>query len=109
MPRIEIISRPRQSGRTTELIEKCSKYKYALIVCPTAKQAEYVFQMACKAGKDIPFPITFRQFVNGSFYTPVVEAFLIDNLDGCLYTCSRGVLIDTVVFESQTEEDELSI
>lgn len=100
---MELIIKPRQSGRTTELIKRCAKYRYAAIVCPSRKQAEYVFKMANDIGESIPMPITFSEFVDGRFYAPNIEAFLFDNLDGCLEAYSHGVPIDSAVFEARGE------
>lgn len=97
--KMNLIIKPRQSGRTTELINRCASYRYALIVCPTREQAEYVFKMAIDSKMDIPMPITFKEFVDGRFYAPNINAFLFDDLDGCLEVYSHGVKIDSVVFE----------
>ena len=85
----KIIFSNRRTGRTTRLIEKCTKYNYALIVCPTITRARHVFEMARNMGKKIPMPITFLEFVEGRFYGKNIDAFLIDDLtveviaDGC--------------------------
>ena len=96
---VNVICRGRQTGRTTELIKRCKEYRYALIVCPNIQMAKYIFHMAKEMGIDIPNPITFKDFVNGRFYAPHIDAFLFDNLDLCLMGCSKGALIDSVVFE----------
>ena len=101
--KFDIIFSQRQTGRTTKLIEKCARYKYALIVCPTRMRANIVFKDARKMGKNIPMPITFEEFISGRFSTEHINAFLIDDLDQCLAIYSRNVPIDTVVFEKRME------
>ena len=98
---MKLIYSGRQTRRTTELIKRCGEYRYALIVCPTKKQADYVFKMSLGMGVNIPMPITFRDFIEGGFFSPNIDAFLIDNLDDCLNTCTKGVPIDSVVFEKK--------
>ncbi len=101
--KFDIIFSQRLTGRTTKLIEKCARYKYALIVCPTRMRANIVFKDARKMGKNIPMPITFEEFISGRFSTEHINAFLIDDLDQCLAIYSRNVPIDTVVIEKRME------
>ena len=101
---MKIIIKPRQTGRTTELIKRCAEYRYALIVCPSRRQVEFVFRKACELGFEIPNPITFREFVDGMFYGKNIDAFLFDNLDAALESFARGVLVDAVVFKKCEEE-----
>ena len=103
---MKIICRNRQSGRTTEVIKKCAKYNYALIVVPTAQMANYVWKMAKEMGISIPYPITFEQFADGMFYGKNIDAFLFDDLDGSLKIMARGVSVDAVVFEKEDKQKE---
>lgn len=102
--RCEIICSQRQTGRTTKLIEKCARYRYALIVCPNRTRATSIFHYARKMGKHIPMPMTFRDFLQGRFAAEHINAFLIDDLDQCLAIYAQNVPIDTVVFERRAEE-----
>ena len=102
--KFEIICSQRQTGRTTKLIEKCARYRYALIVCPSRMRASYIFHYARKMGKHIPMPMTFGDFLQGRFAAEHINAFLIDDLDSCLEIYSHNVPIDTVVFEGRAEE-----
>lgn len=71
----------RGSGRTTELIKEASKYNYALIVCHNENAVRYTFQMARDMGANIPYPITFDDFIKRHYYGRSVQAFLFDNID----------------------------
>lgn len=104
--KFEIICSQRQTGRTTKLIEKCARYKYALIVCPSRMRANNIFHYARKMGKNIPVPMTFGDFLQGRFAAEHIDAFLIDDLDSCLEIYSHNVPIDTVVFEGRAERRE---
>ena len=97
---MEILCWDRGTGKTTELIRKCEKYRYAVIVCPTQKQAEYIFKNAYKIGANIPMPIDIFDFVEGKFFYRNIDAFLFDDLDCCLRALSKGVPIDSVAFNA---------
>ena len=103
--KFKIIFSHRRTGRTTQLIEKCSEYNYALIVCPTTVRAYHVFEMARKMGKKIQMPTTFLRFVEGRFCEKNIDAFLIDDLDCCLEMAAKNVPIDTVVIEKGRREE----
>ena len=93
-----IICRPRQSGRTTELIKRCAELNNAVIVCPTRTQADYVFKMSVDMNVKINYPTSFNDFcTRGCGY----DTILIDNLDLCLQMIARRTRIDTVVLESE--------
>lgn len=102
--KFEIICSQRQTGRTTKLIEKCARYRYALIVCPSRMRASNIFHYARKMGIHIPMPMTFGDFLRGRFAAEHINAFLIDDLDSCLAIYAQNVPIDTVVFEGRAEE-----
>lgn len=102
----EIICSQRQTGRTTKLIEKCARYRYALIVCPSRMRASNIFHYARKMGIHIPMPMTFGDFLQGRFAAEHINALLIDDLDQCLAIYAQNVPIDTVVFEGRAERQE---
>lgn len=100
---MKIIYRKRQTGRTSELIEECAKYKYAIIVAPTLKRAQFIFNQALKMGKQIPMPISFREFVERRYCGRLINAFLFDDLDDSLTQMAAGVPVTTVVFQKDGE------
>lgn len=87
----------RQSGKTTELIRRCSDDEYSLIVCPNQSMCKNTYAYAKELGLDIPMPITFDDFVNGKFDRRHVERFYFDELQMSLTAYAREVPIDTVV------------
>ena len=101
---MKLIYRPRQTGRTTELIKQCAAYNYAIIVCPTRVSADYIFQKSKELGENIPLPICISEFCTGRFNNRHVDAFLFDDLDSCLRVLAKGVPIDSVVFEEAEDE-----
>ena len=105
---MKIICRSRQTGRTEELIRECAQYRYALIVCPTGEQAHYVLKKSMDMGLNIPMPISFREFVDGRFYSKYIDAFLFDNLDSSLQIYARGVPVTSVVFEANDNKKEIA-
>lgn len=80
---IRIVSGARGTGRTTEMIRVAAE-SFAYIICPDYKQVAYVRDMAREMGVDIPFPLTWNQFVNGKYYGRGIRGFVIDNLDMCI-------------------------
>lgn len=99
---MNLIYRKRQTGKTSELIERCSKDKYSLIVAPNRNMCEAIFKQSEELGYAIPYPITFTEFVTGRFCGKYINNFYIDELEMCLNSVSKGVCIDTIVI-SKTE------
>lgn len=97
--KIEVINRGRATGRTTELIRRCAKYNYALIVTPSKNRARSVFEQARSQGIYIPFPITFKEFCRGEFCGRNVDAFFFDDLDASLKEMAMWAPIEAVVIE----------
>lgn len=88
---MKIISRPRQSGKTTELIKLASKGRYKLIVCLNQRDVDRVWKLILdlKKKKVIkntpPQPITHQQFLDGCYARGMnIEAFLIDEIQELL-------------------------
>lgn len=81
---MKVITRPRQGGKTTEVIKLASR-TYAYIICPDRQQVQHVASLARKMGVDIPFPLTWREFLEKQYYGAGIKGgFVIDNLDMCL-------------------------
>jgi len=77
---MKVISRPRGMGKTTELIKMSAK-ENQYIVCSTYNDCTRVFRQAQSLGLDIPFPITFDEFIRREYYGKGIKGFLIDNAD----------------------------
>lgn len=97
--KIEVINRGRVTGRTTELIRRCAKHEYALIVTPSKARAHSVFEQARSRGMYIPLPITFKEFCRGEFCGRNVDAFFFDDLDASLKEMAMWAPIEAVVIE----------
>lgn len=64
---MQIIYNGRGSGKTTQLInmcDNCNRY----IVCKDPKESQRIFQYAKKINKNINFPITYSEFIAGSYF-----------------------------------------
>jgi hypothetical protein len=77
---MEVIIKPRRSGKTVELIKIANKeWKY--IVCPDRQRAENIVKTANKLGLDIPYPIVTNEL---PLKSPFVESVLVDDADEVL-------------------------
>jgi hypothetical protein len=97
----DLIVRPRQGGKTTELIQLAAEHR-AYIVCLNMREAQRIAGQAKKAGLDIPFPLTVEEFSRGDFYSRGIRGFLFDNLDVMLERLAHGV---PVIAATWTAED----
>jgi hypothetical protein len=94
----------RNSGKTRRCIERAAK-TWSYIVCASHQRAHAIAKMATQLGLDIPFPITFDDFLRGRFNgTGNIKGFVIDDLHELLSSCSKGVPIDSVSWNSPTIE-----
>lgn len=84
---MKIITLPRQAGKTTELIKLCAEEK-AYIVCPTLSDCENIFALSKKLDINIPFPISWHEFISKRYHAPGIKKFLIDDLDRCIQMLS---------------------
>ena len=66
---MKIILKPRQTGKTTELIKLASKDRYKLIVCMNRLDVERIWKLAQRLKEDniiqkLPLhPITYQEFL----------------------------------------------
>jgi len=87
---IEYVLGYRGEGKTTELI-KLSAEKYYYMVCADRKRVEYVWDLARKLELDIPFPLTFTEFLEKRYYSRGINGFLIDDVDDFLRYIEPGI------------------
>jgi hypothetical protein len=92
---MKVIHKPRQTGKTTELIEIASQ-EGGYIVCHNREEAYKILKTAEEIGKQIPFPITYDEYLNGSFCGKNIEAFYIDNVELLLSMIARGVPVNAI-------------
>jgi hypothetical protein len=93
----KLIIDDRQTGRSTKLIKECSKYRYAIIVCPTHIRAKILFDYAKDIGYPIPLPISFEEFVEGRFFGRNIDAFFFDDLDESIRQMAHCVPVKGIV------------
>jgi len=87
---MEWIILPRQGGKTTRAV-KLAAERYAYIVAADAQRVEHIASVAKKAGLDIPFPITFAEFMSGRFHRRGIKASIIEDVDELLCRMAGGV------------------
>ena len=85
---MNLVLRPRQSGKTTDLILK-SRKTGSVIVCMSRKEVDRIYGIACNMDLIIPEPITYDQFLDKSTVsTRNIQSVLIDNCEYFLqYVC----------------------
>jgi hypothetical protein len=76
-------------GKTTLLIEKASE-NYDYIVCHSLNEAVRIFNLAKEMGLDIPYPLTYREFVNCGYRQHKVNGFWIDNIEMFLQSLTHN-------------------
>ena len=104
---MKIIYKPRQAGKTTELIKLASKNNYSLIVCHNRVEATRIFHCAKRIGYAIPMPITYYEFLDKGFYGKNIDSFLIDNVKKFLQYLVRTELGTSVKIEAITINKEV--
>jgi hypothetical protein len=92
---VKVIHKPSQTEKTTELIEIASQ-EGGYIVCHNREEAYRISKTAEEIGKQIPFPITYDEYLNGSFCGKNIKAFYIDNVDLLLSRIAKGVPVNAI-------------
>jgi hypothetical protein len=99
---MKIILKPRQTGRTEELIRMCveaeARGEVSYIVCFDQPEARRIFQRAIDLGFNMGFPITFDEFLNQEYAARNIRNFYIDNADHLLQRLSH-VTIQAITME----------
>jgi len=89
------IIRPRQSGKTSELI-RMSEQTQTYIVTPTMTRAKITAQMAQELGHNIPFPVSLAEYLRSGFRGTFIKHILIDDADDVLQELFKEVQIDAI-------------
>ena len=82
------VLKARGDGKTTDLIQM-SHETGAYIVCRSQDTCSMISAMAREQNLDIPFPITYHEFLEGR-YGMWISGFLIDDADELLRQLSRA-------------------
>ncbi|KKN31168.1 hypothetical protein LCGC14_0826770 [marine sediment metagenome] len=77
---MDVIVNKRQTGKTTHLIKRSAE-TWSYIVCHSQEEAGRIYRVAKEMSLNIPFPITFHEFLNKKYHLPGIKGFLIDNAD----------------------------
>lgn len=81
---MRVICSGRKTSRTTQLIELCAaaeaRKEVSYIVCHNHEQAYAIAQKAKELGLFIGFPLTYDEFLHGSYGRNIANIF-IDNVD----------------------------
>lgn len=99
---MEVIHKTPKEGKTTELIRKCAG-EGGYIVCCNINDANRIFQMSQNMELNIPFPITFKEFIKREYSGRRISCFHIDDADRCLQSLS-DVEIKTVTLTREKSE-----
>jgi len=103
---MKILYAPRHSGKTMWLIQKCAKHG-GYIVCHSLREAQRVHKLAMNFGYNIPFPLTFEQFLSGHYYGQGVEKVYVDNVD-MLVNYISTVPVAAITLTSETSDQQVS-
>lgn len=103
------IFRPRQSGKSTELI-KISAETGHYIVTANRIRAKVLFEQAQKLGYNIPNPFTVEDYLrSGKLKGSFIKEILIDDADAVLQTIFNTVCIEAITMtydgNSKAEDD----
>ena len=82
---MKVILRPRQSGRTKELIRLCAEAEargeVSYIICNSQEEASRIYQEAEELNLVIAFPITTTEFIERRYSARNIKNFYFDNVD----------------------------
>ena len=98
---MKIFATGRQGGKTQRAIEWAVEHD-AYIVCHNKVAASQLFRRATDQGLTVHFPLTYDEFLSGSF-GPGVKSVVIENVDMLLARFARGV---PVIGFTATKDDE---
>lgn len=94
----------KQTGRTTKAVETAAA-KNAYVVCRDRSAVMRCVEIAKEKDLDIPFPLTFDEFLGGRFNPSGINGFVIDDLDEMTRRLAQGVPVEMVTLEFVEEKD----
>lgn len=98
---MEVIYQKRQTGKTTKLIKLSAEHFYC-IVCHSPMEAKRIAHLAKSMGLDIPFPLTYSEFLNKNYSAQNVKGLLIDDAYALLSTVAESCEIKAITI-NETE------
>ena len=91
-----VIVGDRGTGKTTALIQESAAHWY-YIVTNSHSSARLIFRMAKEMNVEIPFPLTYDEFVRCEYAGKRIHGLLIDDVDMLLQWMSRAPVKAIVV------------
>ncbi len=102
---MEIITGGRQTGKTTKIIQVAAE-KFGYIICRSQSDAHRIARMAKKMGLDIPFPISYSEFLSGRHrVNPGIKGYLFDGAKDFLETLAFKPIFAAVWEDSELPHD----
>jgi hypothetical protein len=105
--------RPRQAGKTTDLIKKADKYN-GYIVTFNHDNVKRCMEIAKEIKCCINMPLTFREFIEGKYHGKGIDKFHIDNAEYLIQamtdvpieniTMSKNEKAENVIMNIETDE-----
>lgn len=92
---MEKIIKPRRTGKTTDLI-KISEKTGIYILTADRIRAGYVFNTAQEQKRNIPFPVTLRDYQRTGFRGSFINHILIDDADVVLQELFKTVQVEAL-------------
>ena len=101
---MKVILRPRQTGRTEELIRLCAEAEergeVSYIICNSHEEAYRISQLAEELKLKIGFPITTVEFIERRYSARNIKNFYFDNADHFLQAMTN-VPIQAITMEQK--------
>lgn len=102
---MKTISGGKQTGKTIKAIELAAK-KFAYIICRSQYDAHRIFSLAHKFCLDIPFPITYVEFLNRRGRGRGITGYVFDDAKDFLKYLASDVPIFAAVWTDDDNADE---
>ena len=102
---MEKIIKPRQTGKTTDLIE-ISEKTGSYILTADRNRAEFVFRLAREQKRNIPYPVTLWEYQQSGFKGSFINHILIDDADAVLQELFKTVQIDALTMTGPEQHKE---
>ena len=102
---MDIIHRPRQAGKTTEIIKRAAE-EFLYIIVVNRHEADRVFAQAKDMGLDIPFPVTIQELMGSKATGIKVNGVAIDNAELILRHIVESWTLSPVKVMSINKEEQ---
>jgi hypothetical protein len=102
---MKTIIMPRGAGKTTKAIEIAAE-GFLYMVVRDRREVQRVAAIARERGLDIPFPLTFDEFLGRQFHGRGIRGFVIDGADALLARLASGVPVAAVTMDAEEAPEE---